>query len=154
MSTVHFNLNGESSQQELDNFINYLDTKEGIVLVHADWCGHCRNLRLEKTSNGKSEWTNFVEEAKGKINILEIEMDAYNKVKNKMFAVSGYPYIASFKRGNVEEYDGSRTSESLLEFMNLTRRTGGARRSRKNNRRNRSRVSKKRQCRRNRSRRN
>lgn len=145
---IHLVLNESSSEADLKTFLNYISTEKCIVLVHASWCGHCHTLRGVVEGNTDSEWSQFVEKAKDKVNIFDVEAKAYEKVKSDVFSVVGYPTIFKFENGESKEYDGERNAESILEFVEESTRGGGRRRQSRQQQRKRSQRQAKKQSRR------
>ena len=109
-------LSNESFTQEDDNSIEPTSSdKVTLVMFYAPWCGHCSTTKPElekakpeldgKTVNGK------------KIKVMMIDCDA-NPEMNKKYDVEGYPTIKLFKQGSQVEYNGDRSKESFVEFVN------------------------------------
>jgi len=103
-----------------------LHTKEGfeggsvsggsykLVMYYADWCGHCKNAKPEFNKLGATKTIG------GKI----VEIQAVNPDTNPEAAegknIRGYPTIHLYSaKGNlVQEYQGERTHEGFVEFLN------------------------------------
>ena len=94
-----------------------------IVLIHADWCGHCQRL--------KPEWKQMKESLNAterpKIIFEEIEsagLDAgldrlsntYD-IKRDDITYNGYPTIGTIRNKRFDMYGGERTSANLLEWV-------------------------------------
>ena len=113
-----------------------------LGLVYAEWCGHCQTL--------KPEWAKMkdVISANDKLReqceILEIESseptmnDKIGKINADLFGekleIIGYPTIFLKKDGKLEKYEGMRSSDDLLSWVNskATEKTlGGKRRAKK-----------------------
>jgi thiol-disulfide isomerase/thioredoxin len=119
------NENNNDNDNDNDNDYNDNDNEEGgttskinknlnsLVLFHAEWCGHCRNLMpiwdaLEKTI------------PKNLINIVKIScVEKKEKCDNLKF-IKGYPTIifVNMKTDNITIYQGERTPQGLFEFIN------------------------------------
>ena len=106
-----------------------LPNKPVTILIYANWCGHCVNL--------KPVWNDL--EAKytrdPDVNMLKIESDAFSHLVkdhndflfSKIFKhVNGYPYIANVKNtsiGNKElnfdvtEFEDERIKDKLDKFI-------------------------------------
>lgn len=86
-----------------------------IVLFSAPWCGHCKTL--------KPVWDEFAANFDGfnGIRIYAIDADA-NKELTKLHGVSGFPSIRYCPNGvsdpNSVPYEGDRSGESLVQFLN------------------------------------
>jgi thiol-disulfide isomerase/thioredoxin len=112
---------------------NVVGKKDTILLVHAKWCGHCRDL-VDSPSPGKASiWTQF-KNKNPNINIIEVEYEALpmilsDKQRNSPLkqvikkAVNGYPSISkvstmSNNTIDVHMYDqASRSLPHLQTFV-------------------------------------
>lgn len=91
-----------------------------LVLFHADWCGHCKNL-MPKWDKAASE-VNAMEGAGVKMVKVECgkpnENDSHKMLMEK-YQIKGYPTIKYFENGSVKEFTGERTEEGLKSFLGL-----------------------------------
>jgi|TARA_Y100000389_G_C17462648_1_gene523001 thiol-disulfide isomerase/thioredoxin len=94
------------------------DNKVGIVLIYAEWCGHCQALR--------PDWNNMVNQIdKDKYEIIEINSDeqetGIDNLKKKFLidsiSVEGYPTIGSIQDHKFQPYTGNRDLKTLLEWV-------------------------------------
>lgn len=93
---------------------NNKNNKIAIVLIYADWCGHCNALR--------PIWNKFIKTLnKDKYNIIEINSDeqqtGIDKIKNDYnvddIRVEGYPTIGHIYQNNFYSYNGERNLDKL-----------------------------------------
>lgn len=87
--------------------------KSALVEFYAPWCGHCKQLAPEYEKLGKA----FA----GDADVLVAKVDAtdYGELASR-FEVQGYPTLKYFPAGSTEpeNYEGPRTAEGMLEFLN------------------------------------
>ncbi|XP_062143972.1 probable protein disulfide-isomerase A6 [Alnus glutinosa] len=97
-----------------DNFDKEVGQDRGaLVEFYAPWCGHCKKLAPEYEKLGTS-----FKKAKSTM-IGKVDCDSHKDLCSK-YGVSGYPTIQWFPKGSLEpkKYEGARTAEALVEFVN------------------------------------
>lgn len=79
----------------------------GMVLMYANWCGHCISLH--------PKYQDFAKQVSGFFNVAVIESNE-EKYKENM-NTHGFPTIYIYKNGNYinETYDGPREVDALVE---------------------------------------
>ena len=106
--TVYFLRSGSLSSVE--NFEDF-NEKPGLVLFHANWCGHCKKLM--------PEWKKLQDQYPE--HVTSVEADAHPKVI-EAHGVQGFPTIKYLKSGlsnagDSVEYEGERTKDDLEAFL-------------------------------------
>lgn len=94
-----------------------------VILVHATWCGHCTRLL--------PLWKDCIK--KSKLNIVNVESDALNHLKEKnqshMFTkfldenVQGYPTLLKVENNKIVPFEGERDPSSLKKFLTAKKKT-------------------------------
>ena len=94
------------------DFSEKLDHGKKLVLIYADWCGHCK--KIKPTWDKVSEKVNKEDELKMvKINCGEGTPE--QKQLMSKYDVDGYPTILIVDNGKATPYEGDRTEDALLK---------------------------------------
>lgn len=83
-----------------------------LVLLHANWCPHCRNM--------DEDWVNMTN-SNPRFNTAKIESELVNNAPKVIsnLPVQGFPTMVMIKDGKkVAEYSGDRSPEDMLNFGN------------------------------------
>lgn len=83
-----------------------------LILVHAEWCGHCKNMM--------PEWNKF--EANHGENCRKIESAEITEEMREKYGANSYPTIVLIEERDgdeilLEKYNGERTEQGFAEFL-------------------------------------
>jgi len=94
--------------QELTSktFSSVTESGNGMVKFFQPWCGHCTRM--------KPDWDRLAEDAHSSVFIADVNCSDEEELCSD---VSGYPTIKVYKDGAVEKYEGGRSFEDLMEYV-------------------------------------
>jgi thiol-disulfide isomerase/thioredoxin len=84
------------------------DAAPTLVLFHAEWCPHCKDMM--------GDWDIVEKQLAGKVRVLKFESKEQDMAKH---GVKGFPTIRFYAQGlgtNFTEYNGPRTADNLIKF--------------------------------------
>jgi thiol-disulfide isomerase/thioredoxin len=98
--------------KSVQEFEGFAEEAYKMVMYGVDWCPHCVNAKPEFEKLGATQTID------GKL----VEFAIVNPEKDKAAAegkeIKGYPTIHLYKPdGSVEEYEGPRTHDAMLQFL-------------------------------------
>ena len=88
---------------------NIESNKKNIILIKAEWCGHCQHF--------KGTWNKLQEKYKNDYNFVTYDADNDKHMIDK-YNVNGFPTLL-IKNKNDEhvQYEGDRTVKSIIDFV-------------------------------------
>lgn len=102
--------NGAVHQLTNENFDGFIkDHPLTLVKFFAPWCGHCKTLAPHYEA---------ASDLVDKVALAEVDVTEQEALGSR-FEVRGFPTIKFFRDGVPEEYTGGRTSETIVEWVNL-----------------------------------
>ena len=120
--------------EELNSNTNQNNDTKVFIIVLADWCGHCQNLKPEveefitHMNNNQNDYSE-----KNSIAVIK-DTDIPNLDLLKNDEIMGFPHLALYGgSGKLKDYSGGRTKSDLLKFINKefkkTGQSGGKKKS-------------------------
>jgi protein disulfide-isomerase A1 len=92
-----------------------LDKSKDVFLeVYAPWCGHCKNLEPIWVQLGE----HLAKQGANDIVIAKMDGTENDIPEEGGFQVEGFPTLKYFKGGEVIEYEGDRSFDDLVKFLN------------------------------------
>lgn len=104
---------GESEEKDqsvtldINNFKKMISQNDILVKFYAPWCGHCIHL--------VPEWNKLYNQ--NKTNVIIANFDGTKQLPKEV-SIEGFPTIILFKNGKQIPYEGERTADNILEFLN------------------------------------
>ena len=85
--------------------------KKTLIFYYVDWCGHCKNF--------KDTWAKLEQNEKllKTVNLEKINCEEQEDIA-KEEGIEGFPTIKLYVDNKVLDYEGDRTEQSLINFVN------------------------------------
>ncbi len=97
-----------------EGFANGTSTGKELVIVKAEWCGHCKRAMPDFERLVAASPVKLKDGSSVTIRMLD-EKD--NKQDVEPLNVRGFPTILYFKDGTRMEYEGERTYDGVMSFL-------------------------------------
>ena len=117
-------INARIDQPEQAAAASPTDSKPVILLVHAEWCGHCQALmpawdEMEKQVHDDNYLNDKVIIRKIESSELPLAIDNINNELNDdgKVVVRGYPTMGNIDNKNFMPYGGNRDADSLMNWV-------------------------------------
>ena len=85
-----------------------------LVIVKAEWCGHCKKAMPQFNQLVRNSPIKLQDGSEVKVRLLD---EANDKAEVKMLGVSGFPTIKYMVDGEAQDYNGPRTYDGVLSFL-------------------------------------
>jgi len=85
------------------------DADGNVLIFYANWCGHC--------NKAKPEFQKACEKGNGKVVMVNVDEPGAKELKDK-YSVQGFPTVLKVSNGKYVKYQGGRTSDDILSFLN------------------------------------
>jgi len=111
MGTASFHASAEEVKALVSKaFDQHLkDNKQTLIEFYAPWCGHCKKLA--------PEFEKAAVDLRGKAVLAKVDATEEKDLATK-YNVKGFPTLIWFEDGQQSEYDGGRTAETIVEWVN------------------------------------
>jgi thiol-disulfide isomerase/thioredoxin len=109
---------------ELDEKL--MNSDRAFVRFHSPQCGHCRDMH--------KSWENVADSAPEGLDVIDVDVSSgvssinHECAKKMIDSGGGVPRLYLIENGNIEEYEGSRTTNEMLEFAK--KQKGGRKKTR------------------------
>jgi thiol-disulfide isomerase/thioredoxin len=94
--------------------MNYNTKNPSLVLVKAEWCGHCRNF--------KPVWEQLQHKIpQDKMNVVTLDSEADKQFISRIKTLNGFPslyFVPPKGKGTAMMYGGSRDFVSVVDYVN------------------------------------
>lgn len=94
------------------NYTEFMkDNKQVLILFYAPWCGHCKAFAPEYSKIADAVKEKGIKVVTARVNVEE------NEVTSQLNNIEGFPTIKLFINNEISEYEGDRTVDKVLSFL-------------------------------------
>jgi len=105
--------NAEVHQLTQENFAKFIEENDNtLVKFYAPWCGHCKKMAPDYISASDKA------DVEGKVKFAEVDVTEENELGSE-FEIRGFPTLKYFSKGEVFDYEGGRSEQDLLNYVEL-----------------------------------
>eukprot|EP00916_Digyalum_oweni_P012181 GHVL01020155.1.p1 GENE.GHVL01020155.1~~GHVL01020155.1.p1 ORF type:complete len:478 (+),score=104.90 GHVL01020155.1:63-1496(+) len=92
-----------------DDFLK--DNPLTLVEFYAPWCHHCQQLAPEYEAAAVA-----LADKDSKVKLAKVDATTETEISQR-FEIGGYPTLKFFRNGEAEEFDGGRTTDAILQYI-------------------------------------
>lgn len=115
ISSVFLNsvANAEVHQLTQENFSKFIEENDNtLVKFYAPWCGHCKKMAPDYIAASDKA------DIEGKVKFAEVDVTEESELGSE-FEIRGFPTLKYFSKGEVFDYEGGRSEQDLLNYIEL-----------------------------------
>lgn len=89
------------------------EDSKSLIICKAEWCGHCKTAKPEFDKLSSSP---IILDDGSTVNVKVLDADS-DKSEIAKYKVKGFPTVLFDNNGEINEYPGPRTYDSIVEFI-------------------------------------